>query len=146
MKLREVLDDITDGTEIYIGARTGWLFIGTKNEFLKNNETINQGIKQSIELDIKDRSRLLKKTKGKVTASKIKKVIDGLKELNSQIVDLLERDVINQYSGHGDGSWRIIIEGDEVTKVWMKEEYSIDDDIFNLGSTLNTYYLREKWK
>ena len=143
MNLKEALEDITDETVIYIGARTGWLYIGTKREYVANYEEINRKNEKELNDKIKELEESIPKTNGQVARSTMKKMLYKLYQIKEQMTDLYSRKVRFQYEGIKDKSWRIIIEGDEVTRVWMREEYEEMKGIF-FGSMLVNFGVKQR--
>ena len=126
--LLEQLKEFADDTIIYVGAANGFLFGGTKTEFMQQVPALDEGFKEALNLKIdKQKNKLEKLSTGKIRTrdeaelKKREQKIAVLQEEYAGYVSLLHREVKDCYARITE-STAIIIKGNEIERVWDRSK------------------------
>ena len=135
MTLADALREIQDDEIVHIGSGTGFLFVGDKDAFERDEEKINKECREraikmmTLYLDniqkathnIGEKRIKLEELKNRVDA--IQKLCDKVSEMKDNLIPLSERTVREIYPRiQGDGVI-VLIEGAESGRYWYKSEY-----------------------
>lgn len=136
-KLDEVISIFPNDVVLHIGSNTCFMFIGSKEEYEKDIESVSKSLINDSKKLFKKNKKKYEKAKGyiddpkykndikrnKETMEWSKKQMNNYKMYIDSFVPLSKRKILDVYPRTQRDGIIIIIEGDEIGSFWTKEEY-----------------------
>lgn len=140
--LDKLVHEQAEGTIISVGSHDGFFFVGTAAEYEEVIDGISGELLNRMQLNAQKnldyfQSRFA--TLQAKAAEGISPTPETIKELTTlmssalkntamaaRFIPVREREIVGSYKGIREGTWKIIIEGDESGKYWDREEYLAD--------------------